>query len=374
LVESKVKPLESKRAVFGAACAGPLWGIGVLLVCAAVGLCLWPVKDLMAVEPPKVDVGLVDAAETQDSIAPEGKLEPPSSEEERAARLEALLKGVKAAESRDTDRDCGFAIANRCSESAYDIVLASLASSHNGQAFRPPDREKFLNPPKRQTRWVFSRGRMRYESRLVPQQRSRWENFDVAYDGTGSQIYYPDLGAGGIRLGIHPTLEHIEEPRLTLSTVRIGGPPISETLQQPGAKYEGRQNIGGIRCEKVSVRDEPVLIELWISPDYGFRVKRMKTTQDLKLSQKPVKGHYQYGVSEVESFSRMPDGAWFPARGRTIVWRELETGEKLWLETTEWAATCRPVDSSEAFKIKFPPGTKVDVWTGGEPQQFIAGE
>ncbi len=286
----------------------------------------------------------------QVQLLPAGPLE--STSQDEAAQKEALNRLVADRAQLENDQsqgDANLSLVSTASISFWDALDAEVARLKSaGREITEPSRESVVGPTDNNIRWVFAPGKVRYEEKQAT------PDYVIGiYDGTVSHIYQPEKKAARIAPGMEaPLAEEVVASWLTGTTV--AKKPISELLKTAGARVAGRQTIVDTPCEKVSVPFGRGLLEIWLSPDNGYRAKRIAHT-----SGEMPDGGRSYSVNEMNGFQQY-DGQWFPTEGAYSRFHLDQNGNREWMESIQWkTVSYAPKAADSLFVLEFPTGTRV---------------
>ena len=298
---------------------------------------LYAVDDIRDKEKKSIPITLLEV----------GPLTPASQDNQTQKQMLTLLATALAQYEKWDEGDISLLMTVWQSESEYQglyrDILQQMSEVNNMEMQdqeeipdKIPDLHTFMGPNQYNLRWVYRGYKIRYESHAL-QKESTVVSKDVeaAFDGEISHIYYPNglykLGRreGLIQRGL-PTVVQIQTVS-TLTLTKIVSMPPSRFVSQPGAKFEGYQVVGGEKCLKVSAPlGKSILVEVWFSPDHGYRVKR--------VFKSPALGKREDGqdvIIEIKTFKEHQK-QWFPAEGTYISMFPTKDNPTLWLTAKEW--------------------------------------
>lgn len=308
-----------------------------------------------------------------------GQLQPsPQGEADQARLLDSLAKQVEASEAYQDQADAYFMVVTRNSELFYKLLAETdKFYERPGVKIEGPTLDAFVLQ-KRQVRWSFNGGRVRYEIRRLPldkgsqakaqDQLTQDQHIIFAYDGSSTYTYMPDSHTGSIETGLSSRSAMIEESWMTLTTPDNN--TLSELLRTKGARYEGRQTVGNTECLKVTLPFGSGLDEVWISPTNGYRAKCKVYSR-----QPESEGEFgSYNITMIDEFRQYGD-LWFPIKGTIIRWRLSKSGNKDWLTYKEWSVVdVKPDVPDRLFQLDFPLGTKVSDFAAKPIRSYVVGE
>lgn len=256
-----------------------------------------------------------------------GPLKPVSQEaEQQKQMLETLILACEQAEKSVAQGDAVMTLTSWNSEAAYESSMESLRRdrSEGRDVVMTISREEYLGPRVESMRWAFSGEKAHIEEKL-----NTPDCIIGAYDGTKTYVYRPADRRGEIFWGKAYPIPVISMPALlTLSSDEAQS--YSQLLKAHIVKIEGWQSIGGIECLKATVSLENLpdaLIQLWFSPEHGYRVKRA-----LFAPSDPNATGSGYLLREIQRFSQY-DEVWFPTEGAQSYFVIREGGMKEWFDS-----------------------------------------
>lgn len=175
----------------------------------------------------------------------------------------------------------------------------------------------------------------------------------------------------GTRNGIH--VRGVPWDAAGLRLLLAGGDSLATQLRQPGATVDGIEDIGGIKCVRVSAGR----LTAWMDPTHEYLPRRLELRRDKGMvASATVKSAGEpLCRTDVVEFRKFPDGdsgkeMWFPTRSQTRVW----FGMICDCEVTE--LRINPVIDPRRFSIlpeDLPPGVQVTDVTAAPVQVSYTG-